>query len=300
MSTDGNGAPGDLTGRVAVVTGAGGGLGRSHARMLAQQGAAVVVNDVGRTADGESAAATVVAEIRAAGGQAVANTDTVDTPEGGEAVVAAAVTEFGRVDIVVNNAGILRDRSFAKLTVPELRQVLDVHLAGTFHVTMAAWSHFRQQEFGRVVNTTSPAGLLGNFGQANYAAAKLGVVGLTLTLAVEGERYGITANAISPIAATRMTESVMSPETREKMAPGLVSPVVAYLSSPACITTGGIFTVGGGFVGRVGIVQGDGAVFDQLTPEALAERFDEVTALGTGREFTGGASELTRWVLSRL
>ena len=290
----------DLDGRVAIVTGAGGGLGRSHALLLAERGARVVVNDLGSSVDGSgggsAAADAVVTEIRDAGGEAVANADGVHTWDGGAAIVATALDAFGRIDVVVNNAGILRDVSFAKLGPDHLRPVLDVHLAGAFHVTRAAWPHFREQEFGRVVCTTSGSGLYGNFGQSNYAAAKLGLVGLTRTLAIEGARYGIHANAIAPIASSRMTEDVMPAEVLERLQPEHVSPLVAYLCAPACDESGSVFSVGGGYVARVAIVEGEGVAFDDVpTVEQLADRFGEVRDLGDATEFRGGlADQVTR------
>lgn len=290
----------DLDGRVAIVTGAGGGLGRSHALALAERGAKVVVNDLGSPdGDGPSAKA-VVAEIEARGGTALENTASVADRAAATGIVAAAREAFGRVDVLVNNAGILRDRSFAKMTEQEVRDVLEVHVMGAFHLTMAAWPHFREQEYGRVINTTSPAGLFGNFGQANYATAKMGLVGLTQTLAMEGSRSGINVNVIAPLAASRMTETILPPEVLAKLDPDLVAPVVVYLGSEACTQSGAIFTVGGGYVSRVAIVQGDGVVFDQLTPDALADRWEEVTTLGEGREFPGGAAEQGDWVVSQL
>lgn len=290
----------DLDGRVAIVTGAGGGLGRSHALALAERGAKVVVNDLGsRDPDGPSAG-KVVAEIEEGGGTAIADTASVAEPDAAHGIVAAALDAFGRVDVLVNNAGILRDRSFAKMTEQEVRDVLEVHLLGAFHLTMAAWPHLREQGYGRVVNTTSPAGLFGNFGQANYASAKMGLVGLTRTLAIEGRKGGINVNVIAPLAASRMTEAILPPEVLAKLDPALVSPLVVYLSSEACTETGAILTAGGGFVGRVAVVQGDGAVFEELTPESLAARWDEVTRLGAGREFPAGAAEQGDWVVGQL
>ena len=290
----------DLDGRVAIVTGAGGGLGRSHALALAARGAKVVVNDLGSPdGDGPSAKA-VVAEIEQAGGTALENTASVADSDAAAGIVDAAREAYGRVDVLVNNAGILRDRSFAKMTEQEVRDVLEVHVMGAFHLTMAAWPHLREQEYGRVINTTSPAGLFGNFGQANYATAKMGLVGLTQTLAMEGRKFGINVNVIAPLAASRMTESILPPEVLAKLDPELVSPVVVYLGSQDCTQTGSIFTAGGGYVSRVAIVQGDGVAFDELTPEALAERWDDVVALGDGREFLGGAAEQGDWVVSQL
>jgi NAD(P)-dependent dehydrogenase (short-subunit alcohol dehydrogenase family) len=290
----------DLDGRVAIVTGAGGGLGRSHALALAERGAKVVVNDLG-DADGDGPSAkAVVAEIEDAGGTALANTASVADPDAARGIVDAALEAHGRVDVLVNNAGILRDRSFAKMTEQEVRDVLEVHVMGAFHLTMAAWPHLREQGYGRIINTTSPAGLFGNFGQANYATAKLGLVGLTQTLAIEGRKAGINVNVIAPLAASRMTEAILPPEVLAKLDPSLVAPLVVYLGSEACTETGSTFAVGGGYVSRVAIVQGDGVVFDDLTPEALAERWDDVTTLGEGREFRGGAAEQGDWVVSRL
>jgi NAD(P)-dependent dehydrogenase (short-subunit alcohol dehydrogenase family) len=286
----------DLDGRVAIVTGAGGGLGRSHALLLAARGARVVVNDLGGDVSGHGsgsdAADRVVDEIRAAGGEAVANADGVHTWEGGEAIVATALEAFGRVDIVVNNAGILRDVSFGKLAEDQLRPVLDVHLAGAFHVTRAAWNHLRENGYGRVVCTTSGSGLYGNFGQANYGAAKLGLVGLTSTLAIEGRRYGITANAIAPIAASRMTEDIMPPELLERLQPEHVSPLVGYLVSEACDETGSVFSVGGGYLARVAILEGEGVAFDHVpTVEEVADRFDDIRTLGDATEFRDGLGD---------
>src|SRR6266545_4574877 len=202
-------------GKVAIITGAGGGLGRSHALELAKRGALIVVNDLGGSVDGTgsgtTAAQTVVDEIKGGGGEAVANYDSVATPEGGEAIVQTAVDAFGRVDIVINNAGILRDKAFHNMTPDLFEPVLDVHLRGAFHVTQPAFVKMREQGYGRIISTSSAAGIFGNFGQTNYGAAKMALVGFTRVLAVEGAKYNIKANAIAPLALTRMTESVLGP-----------------------------------------------------------------------------------------
>jgi len=274
----------ELGGRVAIVTGAGGGLGRSHALALAARGAKVVVNDLGGSRDGSGAgsemADAVVAEIVASGGEAVANYDSVATPEGGRAIVQSALDAFGRVDIVINNAGILRDVSFQKLEPEALDLVLKVHLYGAFNVTQAAWSHMREQAYGRIVSTASGSGLYGNFGQSNYAAAKLGIVGLTRTLAIEGAKYGITANAIAPIAQSRMTEDIMPPQLLERLQPEHVSPLVVFLASEACTDTGHVYSVGGGYLARVAIVENAGTTFDGVpTPDDIADRWEDINRL---------------------
>ena len=241
-------------GKVAVITGAGGGLGRQHALLLASRGAHVVVNDLGGSVDGTgenaSAAQKVVDEIRASGGEAVANHDSVSTPEGGEAIIQTAIDAYGRVDIVINNAGILRDKTFHNMTPEFVDPVIDVHLKGAFNVTKPAWIRMREQNYGRIVSTSSAAGIFGNFGQANYGAAKMGLVGLSRVLAAEGAKHNIKANVIAPLALTRMTENLMG-AIGEKLAPELVSPIVAWLAHEDCDVTGEIYSVGGGRVARV-------------------------------------------------
>jgi NAD(P)-dependent dehydrogenase (short-subunit alcohol dehydrogenase family) len=296
----------DLDGRVAVVTGAGGGLGREHAKLLASRGARVVVNDLGGNRAGEGAgeemADTVVNEITAAGGEAVANHASVADVDGAASIVQDALDAFGRIDVVVNNAGILRDVTFAKLTPEALDLVLKVHLYGSFYVTMAAWPHLKEQGYGRIVNTTSGSGLYGNFGQSNYSAAKLGITGLTRTLAHEGRRYGINANVIAPVAASRMTEDIMPEELLELLQPENVSGLVTYLCSEACTTTGEIFSVGGGYIARVAILEGAGVAFDHTpTPEEVADRFAEIRDLGDSpAEFTTGVMEQTGKIVEAL
>jgi NAD(P)-dependent dehydrogenase (short-subunit alcohol dehydrogenase family) len=208
-----------LEGRVAIVTGSGGGLGRSHVLYLARKGARVVVNDLA-----QDAADGVAAEIHAAGGSALAIAGSVTDERAVANMVARAVDRWGRVDILVNNAGILRDRSFAKMSLDDFRAVIEVHLMGAVHCTRAVWEPMRQQRYGRIVMTTSSSGLYGNFGQANNAAAKMGLVGLMQTLAIEGERYGIRVNCLAPTAATQMTEGVLSPESLRLLDPARVSP----------------------------------------------------------------------------
>jgi NAD(P)-dependent dehydrogenase (short-subunit alcohol dehydrogenase family) len=274
----------ELEGRVAIVTGAGGGLGRSHALSLAARGAKVVVNDLGGSRDGSGAgsemADAVVAEIVAGGGEAVANYDSVATPEGGRAVVQSALDAFGRIDIVVNNAGILRDVSFQKLEPAALDLVLKVHLYGGFNVAHAAWTPMKDQGYGRIISTSSGSGLYGNFGQSNYAAAKLGLVGLTRTLAIEGAKYGITANAIAPIAHSRMTEDIMPAAMLERLQPEHVSPLVVFLASETCKDTGHIYSVGGGYIARVAIVEGPGTAFEGVpTPDDIADRWADINRL---------------------
>lgn len=266
-------------GRVAVVTGAGGGLGRSHALELARRGASVVVNDIGATLDGEgldaSPAQQVVDEITAAGGTAVANHDSVATPEGGQGIIDAAVEAFGRIDVVVNNAGILRDKSFAKTGPDSVDPVVAVHLLGAFNVTRPAWALMREQGYGRVIVTSSSAGLWGNFGQSAYGAAKMGLVGLVKVLAQEGRKYSITANAIAPVARTRMTEGLTG-DLEDKLDPEAVSAVVAFLGHESCELTGEILSCGAGRVARVFVGVTQGILSGDLDAEEVAARLDEV------------------------
>lgn len=260
-------------GRVAIITGAGGGLGRSHALLLASRGASVVVNDIGGSVDGKGGSATpgeaVVAEITALGGTAIANRDSVSTAEGGNAIVDAAMEAFGRVDILVNNAGILRDQAFHKMENDSIDSVVDVHLKGALYVTRPAFAIMREQGYGRIISTSSASGLFGNFGQANYGAAKAGLAGLTRVLAIEGASKGIKANAIAPIAATRMTQDVLG-DLLELVTPESVSAVVAYLANEECAVNGHIYSVGGGRVSRIFIAETPGTILGENTPEAVA------------------------------
>jgi NAD(P)-dependent dehydrogenase (short-subunit alcohol dehydrogenase family) len=254
--------------RVIVVTGAGGGLGREYALTLAKEGACVVVNDLGGSRDGTGAghsmADQVVNEIKEAGGRAVANYDSVAEAEGAENIVKTALDEFGAIHGVVSNAGILRDGTFHKMTNEAWDSVLKVHLYGGYNVIRAAWPHFREQSYGRIVVATSTSGLFGNFGQANYSAAKLGLVGLINTLAQEGAKYNIKANALAPIAATRMTEDILPPAVFEKLTPEYVAPVMAYLCTEEVPDTASVFIVGGGKVQRVALFQNKGVTFEQV------------------------------------
>ncbi|MBE3015465.1 SDR family oxidoreductase [Microbispora sp. NEAU-D428] len=269
-------------GRVAIVTGAGHGLGRSHALLLGGRGAKVVVNDLGGALDGSGASSGPAAEVAELivknGGEAVASTDNVAMPEGAEAIVRTALDAFGRVDVVVNNAGILRDRSFGKMTVEEFDAVIAVHVRGSFLVSRAAFPHMKEQAYGRIVNTSSPAGLFGNFGQANYSTAKMGLVGLTKTLAIEGARANIKANAIAPVAWTRMTETLLPAEFESRFTPERVSPLVAYLAHENCETSGEVFSVGAGRIARVFVAEGPGWRTDDLTVEAIRDNWEAVMA----------------------
>jgi NAD(P)-dependent dehydrogenase (short-subunit alcohol dehydrogenase family) len=278
--------------RVVVVTGAGGGLGREYALTLAREGASVVVNDLGGARDGTGAghnmADEVVKEIKDAGGRAVANYDSVAETEGAEGIIKTALDEFGKVDGVVSNAGILRDGTFHKMEFGNWDAVLKVHLYGGYNVIRAAWPHFREQSFGRVVVATSTSGLFGNFGQANYGAAKLGLVGLINTLAQEGAKYNIKTNAVAPIAATRMTQDILPPEVFEKLTPEYVAPVVAYLMSEENQETSAVFIVGGGKVQRAALFQNEGVTFSDGVPSVddVAAKWGEITDLASAQRAT--------------
>jgi NAD(P)-dependent dehydrogenase (short-subunit alcohol dehydrogenase family) len=253
----------DFEGKVVIVTGAGGGLGRAHALLFARHGARVIVNDLGGSAHGEganaSAADRVVAEIRDEGGEAVANHDSVTD---GDKIVQNALDTYGRVDVVVNNAGILRDKSFAKMEDTDWDLVYRVHVEGAYKVTRAAWPHLREQNYGRIIFTSSTSGIYGNFGQANYGMAKLGLYGLTRTLAIEGRKNNILVNAIAPTGGTRMTEGLIPASVFELLKPELVSPLVVFLGSERCPDSGGLYEVGGGWMGKVRWERSLGAGFD--------------------------------------
>ena len=275
--------------RVIVVTGAGGGLGREYALTLAREGASVVVNDLGGARDGTGAGSAmadqVVTEIKEAGGRAVANYDSVADSDGAQNIIKTALDEFGKVDGVVSNAGILRDGTFHKMTFENWDAVLKVHLYGGYNVIRAAWPHFREQSFGRVVVATSISGLFGNFGQANYGAAKLGLVGLINTLAQEGAKYNIKANALAPIAATRMTEDILPPEVLQNLTPEFVAPVVAYLSTEEVPDTGSIFIVGGGKVQRAALFQNEGVTFSSPpSVDDVAAHWSEIDDLSSAKQ----------------
>ena len=284
--------------RVAVITGAGGGLGREYALLLASRGARIVVNDIGGSVTGDGsgseAATSAVREIQERGGEAIADTSDVATPEGGQAIIDAALDAWERVDIVVNNAGIVRDSPFDDLTMERVAPLLDVHLKGAFHVTLPAWKAMREQEYGRIVNTTSAAGILGAKNMSNYGAAKTGLIGLTRVLAAEGADLGIKVNAIAPIAATRMlTHSISGAGQQDdpaaqavlddlvaqyiqRLDPVLVAPVVAFLAHQDCPVSGEIYTAGAGHVARFFIGRTKGFYNPALSVEDVRDHLDEI------------------------
>ncbi|MGH9094769.1 MAG: SDR family NAD(P)-dependent oxidoreductase [Acidimicrobiales bacterium] len=266
-------------GKVAIITGAGGGIGRHHALLLASRGARVVVNDLGGSVHGDGSdrgpAETVVKEITDAGGEAEADGHNVATPKGGRAVVQTALDAFGRIDIVINNAGILRDKTFHNMTPELLDPVIDVHLKGAFNVTQPAWVKMREQGYGRVVNTSSNSGILGNFGQTNYGAAKMGLVGFTRVLAAEGAKYNIKVNAIAPLARTRMTEELLG-DGAARLDPELVAPLVTYLAHEDVPVSGEVYSVGGGRVARFFIGMTEGYFNPKLTAEDVRDHFDQI------------------------
>jgi NAD(P)-dependent dehydrogenase (short-subunit alcohol dehydrogenase family) len=292
--------------KVAVVTGAGGGLGKAYALLLAARGAKVVVNDLGGTFDGSGSDATpaqqVVDEIKAAGGEAVANYDSVAEWDSAQKIVNTAVNTFGRLDILINNAGILRDKSILKMEMEDYRKIMAVHLDGTFFCTKAAFAIMKEQTYGRIVSTASAAGLYGNFGQTNYGAAKMGIAGMMNCVAQEGARYNIKANTIVPTAGTRLTFTVMPEDVIGKVKPEYVAPVVAWLCSEECNETAKMISAGGGYFSRAAVVEGPGVVFDstkKITVEMIVEKLDQIMTLEGGREYAS-AMEQAGTVLSKM
>jgi NAD(P)-dependent dehydrogenase (short-subunit alcohol dehydrogenase family) len=290
-----------FTDRVAIVTGAGGGLGRAYALALAKRGAKVVVNDLGAARDGtghSDAATAVVEEIGAAGGEAMADGSSVTDPAQMEAMVARAKQAWGGVHILINNAGILRDKSFAKMEMADFRAVVDVHLIGSANATHAVWETMREQAYGRILMTASSTGLYGNFGQANYGAAKLGLAGLAKTLALEGARYNVRVNTIAPTASTRMTEDIFPPELLARFEPEQVAPAALFLVSEEA-PTGVILGAGAGVVQAAYITLTRGAVLAEPTPEAVAAQYAEITDR-TGEIVPQSGAEQTMTIVQRL
>ena len=293
-------------GRVALVTGSGRGLGRSHARFLASRGALVVVNDTGGDVDGrgrsDEVADAVVEEIRAEGGEAVADYHDVAQKEGALGAVETTLDAYGKIDIVVNNAGILRDRTLAKREADDFDAVIAGHLSSSAYVTHAAWPQLRDQGYGRVVFTTSAAGLYGNFGQANYAAAKMALVGLMNTLALEGEAKNVKVNTVAPVAATRMTEPLMPREVLAATVAEYVTPVVAWFCSEECQANGVVVEAGAGHFALVEVMEGAGYDFDdpaRVTPDDIAAHWDRIADMSAARPFADANAAVGKVLASR-
>lgn len=283
-------------GRVAVVTGAGGGLGRAHALELARRGAKVVVNDLGGALDGSGgssdAARKVVAEIEKLGGEAIADGASVTDDAGVAKMIDAAMSRWGRIDLIVANAGILRDKSFAKMEIADVEAVLDVHVMGTVKPIKAAWEIMRAQNYGRIVVTTSPTGLYGNFGQANYGIAKAGLVGFMQTLKIEGAKYNIRCNAICPVAATRMTEGIIPAEAAQHFDSALVSPGVAFLLSEDA-PNGVVLSAGGGLFSVARVYETEGAKLNDPSAEAVRDNWARISDASAQTAYeTGGEQAL--------
>ncbi len=282
--------------RVAIVTGGGNGLGRSHALMLAARGAKLVVNDLGGAVDGAGnsadAANGVVKEIEAAGGEAVANYESVSDEAGARRMVASAIERFGRLDILVNNAGILRDKTFAKMSAADFRAVVDVHLMGPVYCSAAAWPHMKEAGYGRIVMTSSGAGLYGNFGQSNYGAAKMAIVGLVNVLKLEGRKNGILINTVAPIAATRMTEALMPKHALPYLKSEYVSAAVAYLCSEECQSSGDVISAGAGYFAKSQMMESKGVYLapgEAGDPDAVAAAYGKISDMSDARLFASAA-----------
>jgi NAD(P)-dependent dehydrogenase (short-subunit alcohol dehydrogenase family) len=288
-------------GRVTVITGAGNGLGRSHARFLASRGAKVVVNDLGGTVAGtgssRAVADAVVDEIRAAGGTAVANYDSVATEEGGRNIIKTALDAFGTVDVLINNAGNVRDKSFAKMELADFRALVDVHLMGAVYCTHAAWPVMRNNNFGRIVLTTSAAGLYGNHGHTNYGAVKMAVIGFMHALKEEGRKHNITVHAIAPIALTRMSETVTAPRIAPLIKPEFVTAAVAWLCAAENEETGHIIQAGAGYYAKVEVREARGALFGTEsipTPEQIRDRYEEISDMSQAAPYTNASEALRK------
>lgn len=282
----------DFGGKVAVVTGAGSGIGRSHALMLAKRGARLVVNDLGSKVTGDSksseAADKVVDEIIAEGGEAIAEYSDVSSETEANKIIETAISKWGRVDVLINNAGILRDKSFSKITMEDYRKVIDVHLMGSVYCTHAAWPYMRQQNYGRVIFTTSVAGLYGNFGQSNYSAAKMSLVGLTKTLKQEGAKYNIRVNAIAPLAATRMGEDVFANYDKKMIPTDSVSALATYLADENNSLNGEVISICGNRVALVKVTESTGYYFtgnENIAPEDIANNLGAITNMSDTVDF---------------
>ena len=288
-------------GKVAIVTGSGGGLGRQHALELARRGAKVVINDLGGSLDGagggSAAAEAVVAEIKALGGEAIANGASVTDDTGVAQLVGQTMDQWGRIDILVANAGILRDKSFTKMEIPDFEAVLNVHVMGTVKPAKAVWDIMRAQNYGRIVVTTSSTGLYGNFGQANYGAAKLSLVGFMNTLKLEGQKNNVHVNAISPVAATRMTEHLFPAEMLEKLKPEFVTPGVVYLCSDEA-PTGAILTAGAGVFALARIYETEGVYLGDagLSVEAIRDNWSRIEDPAGQQAYTAGAGQTEKFL----
>ncbi|MGH7010167.1 MAG: SDR family NAD(P)-dependent oxidoreductase [Caulobacteraceae bacterium] len=285
-------------GKVAIVTGAGGGLGRAHALELARRGAKVVVNDLGGSVDGSGSSSTaaikVVEEIKAAGGEAIANGSSVTDDAGVARMAADAMDAWGRIDILIANAGVLRDKSFSKMEMADFEFVLNVHLIGTVKTAKAVFETMKEQNYGRIVVTTSSSGLYGNFGQTNYGAAKLGIIGFMNTLKLEGAKYNIHVNAIAPVAATRMTEDLMPPEMSARLSPEHVTPGVVFLASEEA-PSGSILAAGAGAFALVRIVETDGVFLTEASAEGVRDAWPRISEEAGQRAYVTGGEQTQKF-----
>jgi NAD(P)-dependent dehydrogenase (short-subunit alcohol dehydrogenase family) len=292
-------------GKVAIVTGAGGGLGRQHALELARRGAKVVVNDLGGSVDGSggssAAAQAVVAEIKAAGGEAMADGASVTDDAGVANMVKAAMDAWGRIDILIANAGILRDKSFSKMELADFQVVMDVHLMGTVKPTKAVWEIMKAQNYGRIVVTTSSTGLYGNFGQANYGAAKLSLVGFMNTIKLEGQKNNVHINAIAPVAATRMTENILPPQIADRLKPEYVTPGVVYLVSEEA-PTGVILTAGAGSFAMAHMCETPGVYLGEggLSVEEVRDNWAKITDEAGQQAYANGGGQTQKFIANAM